>query len=140
MPNRTARLRVLLAAALLAAAPAAAAGQAARAAAPAPQPAYGARVQIMSPRLGTGWHTGVVGRVGACLAVMIQREGGESPAFTAVRFDEVDRLRMSSRYDGRPDAAGRPAEYRPGLDTTGERWIEVAVQPLRARYGDCTPF
>lgn len=92
-----------------------------RPASPAPAIEYGTRVQVVSPRLGTAWHTGVVGRVGACLAVMIP--DGENPThFTVVRFDEATRLRVA---EGRASAT---------------RWTEVPVAPLRERHAGCTPF
>lgn len=112
------------------------------AAAEGPDVAYGARVRIMSPRLGDGWHSGVVGRVGSCFAVLVPQHDGERVrGFSAIRFEQITRLRLSGRYDGRPSGpSGRPAEYRPGMDTIGEPWSELAIAPLQRRYGDCTPF
>ena len=107
-----------------------------------PDVAYGARVRIMSPRLGEGWHSGVVGRVGTCLAVMVPQQDGERvTGFSAIRFEHITRLRLSGRYDGRPSGpSGRPVEYRAGMDTIGEPWSELAIAPLQRRYGGCTPF
>lgn len=105
-----------------------------------PRVEYGARVRVVAPAAGPGWHAGLVGRVGACLAVMVPRDPDHSASFHALRFAEIDSLRISTRYPGTPDARGRARLYRAGADTVGEGWADVPVAPLRARYARCTPF
>ena len=133
---------LVLALLLFASAPSAAQTQA-RALARTPEivVAYGARVRVMAPRLEPGWHSGVVGRVGSCLAVMVpQREGNRVAGYAAIPLGDVTRLRLSGRYDGRMGTSGKAVEYRPGMDTVGEAWIEVPVEPLRRRHAECSPF
>lgn len=102
-----------------------------RAAEATPTIAYGTRVQVITPKLGDGWHEGLVGKVGACLAVMVAREG-ERVSFDAFRFDQITRLRV---HQGQSAPAGA-AQANPAAGD----WTEVPVAPLRALHGDCTPF
>lgn len=101
-----------------------------------PSVEYGSRVQVVSARVGEDWHSGVVGRVGACLAVMVAR-GDDSTAFVAIPFGDVTRLRVSdARPSPSPASGGQAADVAPRPDA----WTEIPAGPLRAAYGNCTPF
>lgn len=97
---------------------------------------YGSRVQIVSAGAGADWHIGVVGRVGACLAVMVAR-GDDSTAFVAIPLEEVTRLRVSERRP-LPSPAGGEKAAEPAAEA--DAWTEVAVGRLRDPHGNCTPF
>jgi len=103
---------------------------------------YSARVRIMATALAPGWHTGLIGKVGDCLVVLVpSSSSGPRPSrFKPVPFDSITALHLSRRYDGRLGTRGKRRTYAPGADTVREGWQVISVAELRRRHGQCTPF
>jgi hypothetical protein len=98
---------------------------------------FSARVQVLTG--GKPWRSGVTGTAGNCTGVMIPDSWSAPRRFNVVLIDSVTGLRISSRYDGRPGPDGKPRTFEIPGDTTGETWRDLPLDPIRKRYGGCSP-
>ncbi len=102
--------------------------------------AYTARVRFLAPELFDRWRTGETAAIlssqdRTCMMVVYTRPViGEQLLF----FSNIERLQVSSIYNGKFRPGWRMPVYGPGSDTTGEEWLEVPLDSLRATELPCT--
>ena len=99
-----------------------------------PVVASGARVQIQSPHLAAGWHEGTM-MGGRCLSVGMPSDPGTLRRMYLLV--SIERLQVSSIYDGRHTPGQVTVFYTAEADTTGEEWIDVEMDDLRADDSEC---
>lgn len=101
--------------------------------------AQGARVRFLAPSYSRRWQSGMIGMAGKCTAVMVPNSWSAPTRFDVVRVDDLQGLRLSTLFDGRPGRDGLPRIYGTAADTAGEGWRDLPLERLRARYGGCDP-
>lgn len=97
-------------------------------------------MRIQAPRAESPWRTGLVGRVGPCLAMMVPDSWSAPRRFDVVLVDSVAALRRSTMYDGLPGPDGTSRTFATASDTAGEQWMDLPINEVRRRHGRCDPM
>lgn len=100
-------------------------------------PAVGARVRVLAPALGAGWHTGMFNRLRVeppCYRIILFASGPTRSVRATLSVRDLMALQVSTIYDGR--TRFEPAE--PSEEAyAGETWSEVPLELLRAAERHC---
>lgn len=91
----------------------------------------GARVRFQAPDYARGWMVGMVGEAGHCTTVMVPDSWDVPRRFDVIPVDSITRLQVSARGEASAAAAA---------NIDADRWKEVSIEPLHARYGGCSPM
>lgn len=95
-----------------------------------PLPAVGARVRVLAPTLGPGWHTGMFNRLRVeppCYRIIIFAPGPTRRVERTLSVRELERLQVSTVYDGQ--TRFEPAE--PDEQAyVNEGWRDVSLEAL----------
>jgi len=99
-------------------------------------PPIGARVRILSPRLGTGWHVGMFNQTRmepACYVVLLMDAAPVRQLRAMVPVQIVTRMQLSS------EPAMTAAIDNTAADSiAGERWRDVRLDSIQNTRPDCS--
>jgi len=109
----------------------------AQAAEPGSLPAVGALVRVEAPRLGPGWHVGMLKRLRIeprCHRVVTFPRGGSHPVTHTLWVEEIERMQTHHVHKGRHKVA--PSRVLAGGKVCDE-WVGVSMDASRASLLQC---
>lgn len=100
-------------------------------------PLVGARVRVLSPRLGEGWHIGMFNRLRvepACYRVLLFAPTGSRRISATLSVRDFARLQVSTIYDGQT----RSYPFEPSENLLSkEKWRDISLEALNEAERNC---
>jgi hypothetical protein len=100
-------------------------------------PPVGARVRVLAPRLGEGWHIGMFNRLRVeppCYRVLLFSPTGSRRITATLSVHDLRGIQVSTLYDGQT----RPYKFDPDAELDSkESWREVSMEVLAEAERNC---